>query len=204
MRAAQRAFVLALAVLLSVIAVPAYAGDDSPGLLETVVKGADAITAPILKPPSSPVVVPADPVQKVTAVVDSAIGAPLTSRPLDTTVDSIVGTLAPEAVVELPDQAAAGPPHDLSSPASATPAGIVVARPAVGAFARLRFPESASARPVSTAPAKSESHVPGTSTLPDGGSSLTLGWLVLAFGVTSAGVAIIRRERCGSIVAKRA
>ena len=193
MRTANRSLVLVLAFLVSVIAAPTYAADDSPGLLDTVEKTVDSLTAP--SEPLAPASV--GPVTQLTTIVDSALGdqTSLSDLSLVSTVDGVL-TGSADASTPVPETDGPSGIDDSSLPEpEASVAGdedVLASRPLttvlqLGSFAA--SVPSAGKQDVETA------HVPGTSTLPDGGSPLTIAWLVLCAGLTAAGMAVIRRSR---------
>lgn len=199
MRASRLSLVVVPAVLLSVVAVPAYAGDDSPGLVDTIGKTVDALVAP--KPQAAPTVVPpksAGPAKKLTTIVDTALAGETSLRetPLVTTVDSVlVPQTVPAAPQHAPDRVRADPVVVLVAPPTRV-ADRIAARPHSRTFGLIELGAATTSRTARVVPvASDEGHVPGTSTLPDGGSPLTLSWLVLGLVVTAAGVTVIRRAR---------
>lgn len=196
MRTANRSLVLVLAFLVLVIAAPTYAADDSPGLLDTVEKTVDSLTVP----PQSPAPAPtsAGPVTQLTTIVDSALGGQtsLSDLPLVSTVD---GALAGSAVIPTApapetEGSADGDDSSLLEPAASVAGDeqVVASRPLAAVLQLDSFSASA---PSTGTKAAEGAHIQGTSTLPDGGSPLTLAWLVVWFGVTGAGAVILRRSR---------
>lgn len=222
MRAAPRLLVLVVAFLISVIAAPAYASDDSPGLLDSVVKTVESLTKPSPKP-AAETPKPTGPVTQLTSLVDNALGGQtsLSNSPLVKTVDKVLagkpalptqptGPADPVEPADPTDPTSPADPTDPTAPqapaegtsdsaiASATSAGgdqIVTSRSFETVLSLESLAESP-AKVARVAPATAEeAYVPGTSTLPDGGSPLTLAWLVLAVGATAAGATVIRRTR---------
>lgn len=196
MRIANRSLVLVLAFLVSVIAAPAYASDDSPGLLDAVDKTVDSLTAPSESPAAAPT--SAGPVTQLTTIVDSALGGQtsLSDLSLVSTVDGVLTGSAdtPSAPAPETEGSADGDDGSLLDPAASVAGDdqVVASRP-LSAVLQL---DSFSASVPSTGKKDAErAHIPGTSTLPDGGSPLTLAWLVLWFGVAGAGAVILRRAR---------
>ncbi len=196
MRAANRSLVLVLAFLVSVVAAPTYAADDSPGLLDTVEKTVDSLTEPSESPAAAPE--SGGPVTQLTTIVDSALGGEtaLSDLSLVSTVDGVLAGSAgtPTAPAPETDGSADGDDGSLVEPAASVAGDdqVVASRP-LAAVLQL---DSFSASVPSTGKKDAErAHIPGTSTLPDGGSPLTLAWLVLWFGVTAAGAVVLRRAR---------
>jgi hypothetical protein len=185
-----------LAFLVSVVAAPAYASDDSPGLLDSVEKTVDSLTAPSTSSADAPT--SAGPVTQLTTIVDSAVGGQtsLSDLSLVSTVDDVLSgsAVVPTAPAPETEGPAEGDDSSLVEPtASVAGDDQVLASQPLAAVLQL---DSFSASEPSTAKKDAESaHIPGTSTLPDGGSPLTLAWLVLWFGVTAAGALVLRRAR---------
>lgn len=232
MRTARRSLVVVLALVVSVFAAPAYAGDDSPGLLETLGNTVDSLTAPILpepKPapepaPSAPTVEQSSPEQPaaptlgkvvsstLTGVTDKVAGT-LRSTPLAPVVEPVLGLISPKAAPPevLPDVVA----PDVVAPVVLVPeqdlgellSGLDLldgSRVPSEDLARLAASADTLVLPGALAPesdgdevvaAVQTAHIPGTSTLPDGGTSLTTTWLMLWAGVVAAGALIVRRSR---------
>ncbi|WP_332641717.1 hypothetical protein [Aeromicrobium sp.] len=196
MRTANRSLVLVLAFLVSVIAAPAYAADDSPGLLDTVEKTVDSLTAP----PKSPAAAPtsAGPVTQLTTIVDSALGSQtsLSDLSLVTTVDGVLtgSAASPTAPAPETEGSADGEDSSLLGPAASVTGDdqVVASRPLA---AVLQLDSFSASVPSTGTKAAEGARIQGTSTLPDGGSPLTLAWLVLWFGVAGAGAVILRRSR---------
>ena len=156
----------------------------------------------------------AGPVKKLTAVVDTALGGQtsLSNSPLVSTVDTALTgkSTTPAAPVETPEEVAG--PGDTGSEegGSTTVVATVVGDDEVLAGGTLatvlpldRFAVSSASRTKGVPGAPEGSSLPTTSTLPDGGSPLTLAWLVLAFAVTAAGALVIRRARTVSLTSPR-
>lgn len=194
MRTANRSLVLVLAFLASVIAAPAYAANDSPGLLDTI-GTVDSLTAPSQPPADAPN--SAGPVTQLTTIADSALGGQtsLSDLSLVSTVDGVLAGSAVEPTAPVPEtEGSADGDSSLLVPAASVAGDdqVVTSRPLAVVLQLDSF--SASVQSAGTKAAK-EAHIPGTSTLPDGGSPLTLAWLVLCAGLTAAGMAVIRRAR---------
>ena len=209
MRAVRRSLVVVPAALLSVVAIPAYAGDDSPGLIDTIGKTVDSLVAP--KPQAAPKVTApkgtapkgtapkaSGPVKQLTTIIDTALAGQTALREtsLVATVDSVLAPQTqPAAPQQVPDQVPADPVAVLATPSTRV-VDRIAARPHSHSFGLIELPAATTARPARVVPAASgEEHVPGTSTLPDGGSPLTLTWFVVGLGVTAAGATVIRRAR---------
>lgn len=193
MRTANRSLVLVLAFLVSVIAAPTYASDDSPGLLDTVEKTVDSLSAPASKPAVATKA--AGPVKQVTAIVDSLGGkTALSDLPLVSTVDQALtgNTVVPTAPVPEEGGGNVIDASVLEPTASAADEHVFASRPLTSVLQLSSFSASV---PATGARAAESAHVPGTSTLPDGGSPLTLAWLVLWLVVTGAGAVVLRRSR---------
>ncbi len=226
MRTARRSLVVLLALVISVLAAPAYAGDDSPGLLDSLGKTVDTLTAPILpKPKAAPA--PAAPTVEqsapkpaaappsvvkvlsdtVTGVTGSVAGA-LRSTPLAPVLEPVLGLVSPKAAtpevvtpeVDVPDVV---PEQDLGELIDSLDL-LGAGRASSGESSRLAAGANPLALSSSLATESGDdvveavaetSHTPGTSTLPDGGTSLTTTWLMLWAGVVAAGALIVRRSR---------
>lgn len=211
MRAARRSVIVVLAAAMSVVAVPAYAGDDSPGLLDTVGKTVDSLLTPKSEPAPSAPAQPAGPVKQLTGVVDSVLGnqTSLSDSPLVSTVDNVLtgGKANPAVPEETPDEGAgsgdSGAEDSGSSDSGSTPevstsvvgGDEVVATGTLATVLPLDGFSTTASRTKSAPAAPEGSSLPTTSTLPDGGSPLTLAWLVLCFVLTAAGALVIRRTR---------
>ncbi len=209
MRGTHRSLALVPAFLLSLVAVPAYAVDDSPGLLGTVGSTVDALTRPIIvpkAPPASPAPTgQAGPVKQLTTIVDTVVGGKtsLGDLALVAVVDAaLIGNRAPAApspVTATPGVVTgtpSAPARDAAMLVTALPDVSTASRPTIRAFAVIDLAATSSTRPARVEPAAAnEIHVAGTSTLPDGGSPLTTAWLVLAVGITCVGATVIRRAR---------
>lgn len=223
MRTARRSLVVVLALVIAVVATPAYAGDDSPGLLETLGKTVDSVTAPILpkpKPKAEPApAVPtgeqSSPKQAVVPTVVKAVGSTLTgvtntvadtlrSTPLAPVLEPVLGLVAPKASApEVVAPAVVIPEQDLGGLISSL--DLLDASPltsgesshlATGAERlALSSSDAAESGDETVETVAQTAHIPGTSTLPDGGTSLTTTWLVLWAGVVAAGALIVRRSR---------
>ncbi|MEO6605386.1 MAG: hypothetical protein ABIN55_07215 [Aeromicrobium sp.] len=220
MRTARRSLVFAFALMLSVVAAPAYAGDDSPGLLDTLGNTVDELTAPILptpKPAPAPIAEqapkPAESPTVVTALTDTLTGVTdtvagtLHATPLAPALEPVLSAVAPSATapeVVLPEVLV--PEQDLreligsldllggaSAPFSRT-SMLATNVDVLGLTSSLA---NDSDEDTFEAGAQT-SHIPGTSTLPDGGSPLTATWLMLWAGVVAAGALIVRRSRTAS------
>lgn len=196
MRTTNRSLVLVLAFLVSAVAAPTYASDDSPGLLDAVEETVDSLTAPSESP--TPALTSAGPVTQLTTVVDSALGGQtsLNDLSLVSTVDEVLagGAAVPTSPAPETEVPADGDDGSLLEPAASVAGDdqVLASRP-LTAVIQL---DSFSAAVLSTGKKDAErAHVPGTSTLPDGGSPLTLAWLVLWLGVVGAGGVILRRSR---------
>jgi len=215
MRTARRSLVIALVLVTSVVATPAYAGDDSPGLLDTLGKTVDSLTAPILpKPKAEPAPAPVSQPASTPTVVES-VGSTVTkvtttvvdtvrSTPLAPVLEPVLGLVAPKAttpgvvVPEVVTPKVVAPERDLTELIStldllgaagqSSPRAADTHLLASGSFATESDDEA-----VETI--AQTSHIPGTSTLPDGGSPLTATWLVLWAGIAAAGALIVRRSR---------
>ncbi len=194
MRTANRSLVLVLAFLVSVIAAPAYAVDDSPGLLGTVEKTVDSLTAPTDSPADAPT--SAGPVTQLTTIVDSALGGQtsLSDLSLVSTVDGVLdgSAVVPSAPVPETEGSADGDSLLFEPAASVAGDDQAVTSPLAAVLQLDSF--SASVSSTGTRAAEG-AHIQGSSTLPDGGGPLTLAWLVLCAGLTAAGMAVIRRTR---------
>lgn len=194
MRTANRSLVLVLAFLVSVIAAPAYSSDDSPGLLDTVEETVDAITTTAPAPAVTPKV--AGPANQLTSVVDSTLGGhtSLSDLPLVSAVDQALAgnSASPTAPAPESEGGADGDDGALAESSASADEQAVASRPLMAVLQLNSFAASA---PATGTPSAEGAHVGGTSTLPDGGSPLTLAWLVLWFGVTGAGALVLRRSR---------
>lgn len=206
MRAAHRSLFVVIAVVFSVVAVPAHAADDSPSLLDTVGKTVDSVTKPLLPPkpaPSSDASAPTGPVTQLTSIVDSALGGTtsLSGTQLVSTVDTLLtgGGAEPATSEPAPDDSNEGESSPQGPSVTTTDAAVrdeetIATNPFESVMQLDSF--SAPTDQTNAEPAAAEvAHIPGTSTLPDGGSPLTLTWLVLAAGLSTAGATIIRRLR---------
>ncbi|MDR7085861.1 hypothetical protein J2X11_000700 [Aeromicrobium panaciterrae] len=194
MRTANRSLVLVLAFLVSVIAAPAYASDDSPGLLNTVEKTVDAVASPAQSPAVAPKV--AGPVGQLSSVVDSTFGGhtSLSDLPLVSGVDQ---ALTGGAVSPTDPGSEGGSDGDDSLSESSTSGNeqVVASRPLTSVLQLNSFSASV---PAAGTPSAEGAELGATSTLPDGGSPLTLAWLVLCAVLTTAGMAVIRRTRASA------
>lgn len=195
MRTANRSLVLVLAFLVSVIAAPTYAADDSPGLLDTVEKTVDSLTAPSPSPVAAPT--SAGAVTQLTTIADSALGGQtsLSELSLVSIVDGVL--TGSEVVPTAPEPETEWSADDDSSiiEPTASVAGddqVLATRPLA---AVLQLDSFSASVPSTNKNDAERAHMPGTSTLPDGGSPLTLAWLVLCAGLTAMGMAVIRRTR---------
>ncbi len=207
MRAANRSLVLVIAFLLSVVAVPTYAADDSPGLLETVTSTVDSVAKPLLPAKPAPDPTSAGPVTQLTGLVDSALDekTSLSKMPLVATVDGLLtthsdGPSTPEpsgVETEAPVAADDDGSGSVAAIATSTSGELALAsRPFETVLEVGSFSASGSSDPVKAEPVATEAaDISGTSTLPDGGSPLTLAWLVLATAFTMVGATIVRRVR---------
>lgn len=195
MRTANRSLVLVLAFLVSAFAAPAYAADDSPDLLDAVEKTVNSLRPP--SPSAGAAPTSSGPVMQLTNRVDSALGGQtsLSDLPLVSAVDGVLAgsevvPTAPATETEVP---ADGDDDKSLLESETSVAGddrVVSSRPLAAVLQITSF-----SAPSARMKAAEGAHIQGTSTLPDGGSPLTLAWLVLWLGVAGAGAAILRRAR---------
>lgn len=198
MRTANRSLALVLAFMVSVIAAPAYAVDDSPGLLGSVEKTVDSLTAPAPSPTPAVAPKPAGPVKQLTSTADSALGGQtsLSDLALVSTVDEVLvgSAVLPTTDGPEPERVADGDDSSLLESAPSAAGGEQVL--ATGALTTvLQLNSFSASKPAAGAHAAEGAHISGTSTLPDGGSPLTLAWLVLWFGVVGVGAMVLRHSR---------
>ncbi len=201
MRTSRRSLVLILTALLSLGAVPAGAADDGPDLLGDLAK--TVAPAPV-EPKAEPVLVPALPLAAPVEVVSDTLRVATEVAPaLAGAVESLVPqpkASRPAAGSGVPSVSAGpAPTQQLASSnrtfavstgrAAASTLGDRVLSVALGSSA------VAASQAGRTASIQRSDLDSATSTLPDGGSPLTLTWFVLCAGLMAAGSLVLRRSR---------
>lgn len=217
MRTARRSLVFAFALVISVVATPAYAGDDSPGLLDTLGATVDSLEPIQPKPTAEPApaapadkVVAAEPASATTVVqtlsssvsgVKTVVVDTLGSSPLAPVLDPVLGLVAPNVEVPTavtPEQGLGELINSLDLLGEARFASSFTWSATESDLLALSSSLANESGDAAVEAVAQTSHVPGTSTLPDGGTSLTVTWLMLWAGAVAAGALIVRRSRTAS------